>query len=191
MSRHIFLRESTYKDETAPRLQREYIIYVKIYTKKISTYKDDKSDGTKAFLWLRICSVCEWQVLRWRYSGYSENQHTQMIRWNKGLSMIMLTVCEGQVLWWSWLPFSTDSYFHDFVFVFVSCVSLQIWKTQEGNLLGASGNLQKLNIAARSFPSKGITYTLMLRWFEIHKRWSQFTFVNWYMWSWRPELTSR
>ena len=40
---------------------------------------------------------------------------------------------------WSQLPYSNDSYFHDFAFVFVSCVSWQIWKTQQGNLLQSRG----------------------------------------------------
>ena len=43
--------------------------------------------------------------------------------------------CPCQV---SWLPYSTDSYFHDFVFVSVSYIKkskLQIWKAQQGNLL--------------------------------------------------------
>ena len=40
----------------------------------------------------------------------------------------------------SWLPYSTDSYFHGFVFVFVSWHVMtnpkwQIWNTQKGNLL--------------------------------------------------------
>ena len=75
--------------------------------------------------------LCRPQPQQWGQDGGTENRQLGLAK-NKDCTELDKYLNAFKVMS-SWLHYSTDSYFHDFVFV--SCVLYQISETQQGNLL--------------------------------------------------------